>query len=88
MLLRRNHIICIAALLSSLRDYTTHAQDDEAFNTTAVIIASNSDNDDHLTMQQLHRTTAIIIPIIIISRHRYSMHLIKSPLIMRQITSV
>ena len=40
MLLRRNHIICIAALLSSLRDYTTHAQDDETFNTTAVI-----DND-------------------------------------------
>ena len=40
MLLRRNHIICIAAVLSSLR--YAHAQDDETVNTTEVI-ATDSD---------------------------------------------
>ena len=45
MLLRRNHIICIAAVLSSLRDYTTYAQDDETLNTTDTVIATDSDND-------------------------------------------
>ena len=43
MLLRRNHIICIAAVLSSLR--YTHAQDDETLNTTDTVIAIDSDND-------------------------------------------
>lgn len=41
MLLRRNHIICIAAVLSSLR--YTHAQDDETVNTTVTAVIANND---------------------------------------------
>ena len=40
MLLRRNHIICIAAVLSSLR--YTHAQDDETVNTTVTAVIANN----------------------------------------------
>jgi len=57
MLLRRNHIICIAAVLSSLRDYTAYAQDDETLNTTDTAIAIDSDNDAPFVVDNATTTT-------------------------------
>lgn len=57
MLLRRNHIICIAAVLSSLRDYITYAQDDETLNTTGTAIAIDSDNDAPFVVDNATTTT-------------------------------
>jgi len=59
MLLRRNHIICIAAVLSSLRDYTTYAQDDETLNTTEVI-AIDIDNDAPFVVDNATATTTTL----------------------------